>query len=362
MAKKEEWTVKKPDRAVIKKAQPKAAKPGLSTPPGLYRAGMHTELQKFGGKGQLSLLEEAGYSKEEIADILVVKGLESLALDESRALSAIQILLDETDYKGHVLVREYYSSEYKAIVPELQVMATYSDIQRALGIDGDTPGHHRQFQQALKGFEKLAEPKRITYHRQGRAGVPSATIVTERALITVDKWYRGLTEEEAGEVHEGKEKRASGLIFTIGYLLLDGIEDYYTLKPKTLHKQIQALYDKKRISRSLPLFIEWLLTLDKPIWKISYDSLAEKLRLERLLVERKGGGKQKKRLLVMLDECYEVARELGFLLEYHQDGTGHVVLKLNPEQCHRVRAKQLREAAEQQVARKKKPKALPAKP
>lgn len=350
MVKREEWTVKKPDKAVIKKAQPKAAKPGLSVLGDRYRAGMHLELLKFGRTktGQLQLLLDTGLSIPEAEMALSVKGLDSLSLSQSKALTAVQILLDRVGYRG-INVREEYSQAYKAFYTISELPVTWSDYFEAYGIKGKGTGRTKQEQEAVEALESLAMPRRINYRREGhwtgkgkdRKRIPAVTIFEQKPLLDLAPIYVGLTEEEEALWRETGQKpagkRSQGVIITVRPLLLDGIEDFYTLKPTDLHPQIQALSDRRRISHSLPLFCEWLFTLDKPVIKISYEKLAEKLNLYRLIETR-----QKKRLFKMLEDCYEVAKSLGILLDYQVDGTGTVTLHLNPDECYRVRAKQLR--------------------
>lgn len=334
--------------------QPRAVSPDLRAERGLYRGAMHLELQKFkqDTKTQLSLFEAAGLDTTEQETLLEVKGLDSLSVSEDRALSAMQILLDRTDYQGTSPAGLQYSEAFKAQFPLLELSVTYSDFFEAYGLKPSAAGkfagqyHGGQVDEALEALDSLAQPRRITYRRQRWTGEgkdrrrTNDVIVEAKPLLSIAKVYVDVSDQEASQLEAGQEpkkQRARGMLITFSPLLVDGIDDFYLLKPAALHEQILALLEKKRVSRSVSLFIQWLLTLDKQEWTISTDRLAEKLSLYYLIEAR-----HKARLEKQLAECYRTAKALGFLLDYQDRGDGHVVLELNPEQCSRVGQKKLR--------------------
>ena len=151
------------------------------------------------------------------------------------------------------------------------------------------------------------------------------------------KGYKGLEQEEAAQVKAGQNlpHRATALEIDIGPLLVDGLADFFLLKPTTLHQEIRAVLGSRRVSRAVSLFIEWLLTVNLPKIKISRDKLATKLRLGYLIEQRKQS-RIDKRLL----EAIETAQELGYLLEWEEDAFGVYHFTLNPERMGRPVAAQ----------------------
>ena len=67
---------------------------------GRYKAGIYAELQKFGSPErdkQISLWPDTAEGDEPV----IVSGNWRLTVGEDKALCAIQLLLDKTDYKGN---------------------------------------------------------------------------------------------------------------------------------------------------------------------------------------------------------------------------------------------------------------------
>ncbi len=91
--------------------QPRGISPDLTTQT-TYRAGLYAEQQKFGNtKNRQLLLFEAG-REVDAQERPEVYGLD-LTVSEDKALSALQLLLHRTDYKGNVPGMEVRSQDYK---------------------------------------------------------------------------------------------------------------------------------------------------------------------------------------------------------------------------------------------------------
>ncbi len=322
--------------------QPRGVSPDLATQ-GTYRAGLYAEQQKFGNtKARQLLLFEAGRGAD-APERPEVYGLD-LTVSEDKALSALQILLHRTDYKGNVPGLEARSQDYKweGLLPRLRM--TYTEFFEAYGLKkrGDQyEGAQRE--EALKALDSLSKPRRIVYRRrkwkgEGRARKElSDVIVTNRPLINVDKGYKDLEEPEASRVVQGEDlpaERVTNLLVDFSPLLVDGIHDFYLMKPAGLHREIEALYPSKRVPRAVSLFIEWLLTLDQKTLKASKDVLIDRLRLDNYIKRRR-----RKEAEERLQEAFSAAKELGFLLDYQEDGLGSVAFEINPQRCRRVGAR-----------------------
>lgn len=321
--------------------QPRPIDPGLSLVP-TYRAGLYPELQKFGSSNrdrQLLLWQD----EDEPTEITVSSGLD-LSVSEDKALSAIQILLDKTGYQGTGPGEEIHSSAFKwsGTLPRLSI--TYSQYFEAYGLakagDGQYKGH--QEEEALDALRSLAATRRSVYyerkHWQGRKQL-SDIIRARRPLLTLTELtaYKDLEQEEAQQVRAGQEveakARARGLIIEPSPLLIDSIDSFFLLKPTTLHKEIQQLLGSRRISRTVSLFIEWLLTMDLATVKIGKAKLIDKLRLSSYIERR-----HKDEAEARLQESFQAAKELGYLLDYQEDpATGMMSFSLSPDRCSRVK-------------------------
>ncbi len=324
--------------------QPRGISPDLTTQP-TYRAGMYAELQKFKkDKTKQLLLFDAGAGVEAVEEPKI-HGLEDLTVSQDKALSALQILLDKTGYKGHGSAEPIRSEAFKweGVLPKLSI--TYSDYFEAYGlrkISGRYQG--AQTQEAIEALESLTQPRRIVYSRRKWKGDGKArkvlydVIVTTKPLISLTKGYKDLEAPEASRVIEGEDlpaERVTRLIIEASPLLVDNIETFYLLKPAGLHREIEALYPGKRVPRAISLFVSWLLTKNDRRVKASKDTLIEQLRLEGYIKRRRRKEAEEK-----LQEAFQRAKELSYLLEYEEDGLGSVTFQLNPQRCRRIGSKE----------------------
>ena len=317
-----------------------------------YRAGMRAELQKFGSSQQAIQLLLGEDSEMAPENKLEIYGLD-LSVSEDKALNAIQKLLDKTDYQGNTPGEQITSTAFKweGYIPKLSI--TYSDFYEAYGLK-KTKGQYqgRQAQEALLALKSLTETRRICYKRDKWIGSGKTRrqlhdiIRATEPLIRIVEGFTDLETAEAEIVLSGQDlpkRRQTRLLIECSPLLVDEIDTFHLLKPSALFSEIQALYPGRRISRTNPLFIEWLLTLDKPRWQISIKSLAHKLRLDSLIDQRKST-----RLDEKIQEALQVAKETGYLLEYSEKSIGLIELTLNPEKCKRInmvrRTKKIKEA------------------
>lgn len=306
----------------------------------VYRGSMYAELQKFGSKTRRTLLDLE-------PEPIQVTGLD-LTVSQDKALSAIQILLDRTGHEGNQPGRPAQAAGYRGQpVPRLAV--SYSDFFEAYGLaragDGQFKGKGRE--EALEALHDLAEQRwRIAYKRRRREGKKIVTDVIAPegpvSLITLLKAYEGLEDEELERLERGEKLtgREKGLVVDCHPILIDQIATFGLLKPKDLHQEIQQLSPGKRVSRTVSLFIDWLLTLDMSTCQISQDNLLAKLRLDDLFFRQR----QRGRALKQLQEAFEAALTLGYLLECRQEPTGLYVFVLDPARCRRVKQKQLQPA------------------
>jgi hypothetical protein len=305
----------------------------------LYKASMHTELQKFGSVDRLSLLDPQ--PEEEPVQIT---GLD-LTVSQDKALQAIQILLDRTDHEGNRPSQTAHSESYQGhLVPRLAV--TFSDYFEAYGLEPVAGGWTKQHHEAIQALHDLAEERwRIVYTRRTFDGGKERwqAIAPERPVSMLTLWraYKDLETEEVERLKRGDklpDGRAIGLMIDCNPVLIDQIETFYALKPERLHEEIQALYPGKRVSRTISLFIEWLLTLNLSEITISEDKLLQTLRLYESFYQHRNRSRIRKRI----NQACEDAQELGYLLDWQKNRKGQYVFKLNSERCRRVKSKRKR--------------------
>lgn len=316
--------------------------------PTLYRAGLHLELQKFGSRKRDERMQSWEQAEGVERSGAELTGLE-LSVTESRALSALQILLDRTGYRGNLAGRPLSSPSFQGLVPRLRF--TYSDFFEAYGLDpGSRDGHHKQEQEALQGLRSLAEKKRrVCYTRHSYRGTGknrrkvSDVVVWEGSLLSVESvgLYRDLPEEEAARVRAGEDRpgRSSVFVVTFSSLFIDQIETFHVLKPTQLHQEIRQLHGGKRVPVAVFLFVDWLLTVDVNPCKIGREKLIEKLRLEDLYIRQRRKTHVERVLRVAID----TALALKYLTDWEQDGNGVFTFHLSPERCRRVSSKHRRE-------------------
>jgi len=307
----------------------------------VYRGSMHLELQKFGGSSldrQIGLFDQ----QHDFQDTdIEVTGLD-LSVSEDRVLSALQILLDRTNYNGNRPGQELHTEIYQGTLPRLAV--SYADFFAACGLEPGRTGHHKREQDMLKALHSLAEPKwRVCYTRHRYVGKGknrqrrSDVIRWTGPLLTLEQvdYYQDLDDSELERVQAGHEgppqQRQRGLVVLFSSLLVDQLRTFHVLKPTDLHQEIRKLLP--RAPRSVSLFVEWLLTLQVSPYKISKEKMIAKLRLDDLYHRQR----QKARVEKQIMEAIEVALELQYLTGWQQDATGIFTFHLNPERCHRLR-------------------------
>lgn len=311
-----------------------------------YRAGMHLERQQFKNSGDTrQLLLSEGFVGAELEQEIEESGLD-LTVSAWRALSALQKLLDRTNYQGNIPTEPVNSQVWKfqGMVPALSI--TYSDYFEEYGIKRAKDGryHGALVEEALKALSSLEQPRRICYMKKKWTGQGHTRrelydiVVTHKPLIEVVKGYKDLEKAEADKVLSGQDipERVTRLVINFSPLWVDGIEDYYTLKSTMLYQEIEQLFGSKRFSDAIPRFINMLTSWDRPEITISKERLAEWLRLDNMVKHARKAMLQKR-----LEECCETAKALGYLLSYREDEYGLLVLRLNPEKCSRVSRKRL---------------------
>ena len=332
------------------KVQPRSVSQDLTAQrPGLYKAGMYQELQKFGNKERVrQLLLTEGMEGTELDNQIEITGLD-LSVTEDKALHAILRLLDGTGYKGNMPPEEITPRGYRERISLPRLQISWSEYLEAYGLSSQTKGKGRL--EAIEALEALQKLRRVAYRRRYLTGEGksrrrlSDVVVTQSPLIRLTKVYRGLEEEEADQIIAGQDipGRVTSLVIEFSPLLVDRIESFYLLKPVTLFQEIEDHLGSRRISQAVPLFLQWLMTKNTPTVRIAKKLLAERLRLQALLEQRKPSLLDKR-----LQEAIQTAQTLDYLLAYEEDAFGVYTFHLNPERCSRIASIQPAEDEEQE--------------
>jgi hypothetical protein len=314
----------------------------MPAPPTLYKAGMHLEQQKFKNVKQARqlLLSEADLKGGELEREVEVTGLD-LTVGEDRALSALQILLDRSNYQGNLPSQDITSKQWESLRTTPAQAFTWTEFFEAYGLK-KRGGQYRgqDVDNAKRDLESLAtKAQRLVYKRRrwttdkGKRKQVYDLVVWKGTLIQILEGYEGLDRSEASQVEAGQtvKARKHKVAVVFNPIFIDGILDYFLLKPVNLHQELRAITGKKASPATIR-FICYLLTLDITPLPIAREKLIERLRLDYLLKER-----HKARAEKILQESYDIAKKAGYLLDYGQDGFGLLNFQLNPEKCLRLK-------------------------
>ncbi len=332
------------------------------------KTSLHTELQKFGStpkkQGSLFDLLPKSLDDEVNKDIFEYR-IEVVGIDDTKgqnqALFAIQKLLNDTGYKGNIdgktLSREDNSFKFMGYLPMMKF--TPSQFLEAYGIGKRETARGRweynanERVEALKALRELSMKKYLFFYKRKhwKDGKEVYDLITTvRSLFNIVEGYESLDKAEV-ELIQGS-KRTSEVEEKLGFiviepcpLLIDQIDTYFVLKPANYYQEIKLLVG--RTSRHATLFIDYLIAevTKKEIaakgndinWTIelNYETLAYKLRMNKYLET-----KQVKRIRKELEKCYDLAKQLGYLLEYETvSGKTKELEKLvlNPDKFRRIK-------------------------
>lgn len=329
--------------------------------PPAVRSPIVVEQQLFGDvkhKAEQLWIFEAGASPEVARQKgSDVTGLD-LSLTDQMALHGLAVLLAKTGYKGNVAPDNPITLLGDGL-PAPRIRITLPEFYEACGAKRNKEGKYQgkaimDLRRAL--FDSLAQDQMLCFSQKywdSRGHERVRVLQGPVKLIRVTNFY-DLSKKEYEEI---KDKLQNGqvehskvreYIVTYHPLIIYEIDSFYSLIPVTLYQDIKKILPGYR-GRVVPLFIRFLLTLDRKVlkkgyFKISQEVLAQKLKLGYLLEpKRPGSGPQKRRLKEQeLGRCFKVAKELGFLLDIKEEYTDKLfyLFKLNPDKCPRLKLKQ----------------------
>jgi hypothetical protein len=271
--------------------------------PDLYKVGLFLELHRFKNPER----KDRGWD---------------LSMEELRALSTITMLLERTSYTGNEEAEkiENQQTKYWKRLKTTPVLSFSWNEYLDIYYGRQSSGFCYKGQQATipKNALRLLHEKQlyIVYY-----------------LKSLKRWlyYNGpIIIDRSKSLTKGSKKRKVVLAFHP--IFKDITENLFVLKSKTLVQDIQTYLKKNRFKKAILLFIEWLITKNNNPTIISEKKLIERLWLKGLQESR-----HISRVKETLEECYDTAKGLGYLLEdVKPNGFGNLEFRLNPKKCTRL--------------------------
>lgn len=315
-----------------------------AAPPDTYRAGLHLERQRFGDSKRDKLCQD-------LFNLDKIEGASSgltLTVPEERALEAVLYLLDKrTDYHGETEIFPGDTGyKWNKTVPQIQV--SYTDYFEAYGLKRYQGRYHgKRREEAIEALFNLSTKRHaILYERayihRGKRVADIIKVTGTLLNVISGSRYERLTETEAAQVRAGQEplgtEREGAFIITASPLIVDQVFSSHIVKTLRIREAIQKALDKRKISQSTPLFINYLLTIDKETFRVNKDTLINRLRLQADIDSRHWDRIEKK-----LEEAFLAAELLAYITQPpDMDRLGCYTFHLNPEKCTRIQAKQKR--------------------
>lgn len=320
----------------------------------LIKVSLYSEMQKQGQNNENELFKEIFESERgDLFRHMVEKdnvktiGIE-LSKSEEDACFAIQILLRNSSYKGNageIKITDASSSYNGSTVPYLKF--TKSEYLHAFGLKktlttrGKMEYRSNESTEAMKALLSLNDKKFLTYYKrsywdEGKNEKRYNVLKSYSTLITIKgEVFNDLTEKEADKIMLGNEiNKGKTIIIELHPILIDRIHDRFISKPANYRQEIKLLKGKHTVY--IDRFINYLFvetTLKRPkdnIIKINRRDLSKKLRMDTYIKNYLW-----KKIDRTLEQCYETAKELGYLLNYKINQKGQSkhfdIFYLNPD-------------------------------
>lgn len=311
--------------------------------------------------GSLERGQAAGLLPADLKDYELVDDPSGIRLSYSagRLLHGILAIYESTGtneeggYRGHFTSYEEYERGGKVSqlrIPGLYVMET--ELLEAYGasrVAGGrySPAHRETVREAI--WELATTKQRIYYTRRERVGKstkrPTVKITAPLLSVQQVEYF-----EDIAEAREGADPRATWYKIEPLSLVVDRLVSFHIRSHVALYAQIDSVLAELRATRRgrkgayHALFIDYIQSLDIPEPKIGLAKLATRIRLGYMAKQRRYSDMRR-----AVEEAGEVAYKLGYLLEpmiiAGPDDQPMCYLKLNPEQCTRVKAPRELEAS-----------------
>lgn len=245
----------------------------------------------------------------------------NLTYAQDRALHAVQVLLDDTDYEGNApMVKPKKARRYQ-FDGELPVMEiATADFLRAYGVKRTKTN---------RGWEFSPQARRIAVGALKDLSFDQYLIVYEKSQVrnsiaTKKSYTKVQVEDVAPLIALEVKKKGRVLKITPNPILVDQIKSYYVLKPRNFFDLVTG---KDVVAAR---FLEYLLKQGEgrrrasnrknpPLWeiRISAEAMAWQLRLDAMMNARKKSAIREKLTLL-----YKLGGKVGYLKSYKIDQEG----------------------------------------
>ncbi len=304
-----------------------------------YNSPLDFERSKYGDiKRTRQLLLGEGVDLAEV-DSKIAEYQPDWGITENRVLDAISRLINK---------------QYRREEDGLEVVFSPQEFYDLCGLKKNSKGKRsrkleKEYLETLRSLsstpQKIIQTQtRYVQDKKGRPSLKYDTYILKAPILQLMEAdvIESDTREEAQEVMEkaisgqelGQKKRRTRYKVRpdpIMYRLLDKL---YVRKSITQYEEIQALHPGEKLKESTQAFLNYVQSLDFSKLEIGRDTLAERMKLYTYI-------QQRKRTLInsRIDEALEDALRTRYILRYHEEPTGLLIIYLNPEKCSRLQAK-----------------------
>jgi hypothetical protein len=316
--------------------------------------GIHSVRNILGSPSQLTLFSDQHTKFADEYGLEVAGKIEGFGIDltdiQMRVMEGILRGFTETNYKGNVapedkdnIAQQKYSGKlpdtYKHIqeVPRLRITQ-----KRLIELAGLNPGSIGDRERTVDAILVLGEKQfcfcydRLALNENNQPEKDKSGNWKKEEVSYVDSLFTiKMVREEVSGTHLSKGPKLPGNVkyyeITPSGIFLDQVESYFMLIPNGWRDEIQALLGKKKTSArtfKFFLFLRWQYEMkrrsksqEKPYQiRWSPEDIAIALKIPESVY--KG---QKERTNKILEESYELAKKLGYLIDYERTGTVDVL-------------------------------------
>lgn len=299
----------------------------------LTQMSMHSLRNMLGSPNELSLFSERGSDLKK--DRQSLEGVDRFGFNltdiQFRVLEGILNAFSKTNYRGNIspiekedVYDERHSLDefaYKYVHEIPRIRATQQEILKWSGFSGNSMGDRERVAAALTHLAKTPYCfyyQRLAYEDNGNPRRSSTGQLQKESITAIDTLFA---------IKEVKSESSDRLLYyeiTPSLVFLDQRENYFMLIPFDWREEVLEASGKKKISVYTLRFLYFLryqyeLRRRNPKQPKPYElrrdpeDIAYSLKMPASMIKKK-----KKQMLKILSESYEIAKKLGYLLEYDQ--------------------------------------------
>ena len=299
--------------------------------------GAHLERQKIGrsSKENMEIINEFSDNKMIFNEIKKSNVGLDLTVLQDRAITAVQSLLDQTNYKGN-MPSSFMDSSILGVSFDLPVLNfTPSEFYKAFSLKKHKKGKYEKYysnecKQAITALRSLYEKKFVYYYK--RESFDDGTPETSYA-----KYYSNLFIEtlEVGNDGEEDNKRIKSITLTLSPIFIDQVQKYHTAKPRGYFNEIKAISPKasKFIYRFMDIVLFQGRNNKSGIVRLKENTLGYQLRMNKYIDNKKLSELRK-----IITKCLEMAENINFISSWTYENK-LIEIKINYDRVVKVKAK-----------------------